>query len=153
MDKEKFDNGINDLLEHRKEVLDNLLVFCKELKERGFRHDESKFKDPELDSYVNIIPLMKDKKYGTSDYKDIIKQIKPAVDHHFSVNSHHPQFYKEGLGGMDLVDLVEMFCDWLAASKRNNDGNIQKSILFNKEKFDIPEVLCDIMNNTAKRIF
>lgn len=29
---------------------------------------------------------------------------------------------------MNLIDIVEMFCDWKAASERQLDGNLLKSI-------------------------
>jgi hypothetical protein len=35
-------------------------------------------------------------------------------------NSHHPEHYgNRGISGMDLFDVVEMMCDWMAAARRN----------------------------------
>jgi hypothetical protein len=52
---------------------------------------------------------------------------------------------------MDLIDLLEMFCDWKAASERHANGNIYKSIKINKQRFNISDQLEQIFINTAKR--
>jgi hypothetical protein len=41
-----------------------------------------------------------------------------------------------------------MLCDWKASTMRNGDGNIRKSIEINKERFNMDEVLYDILKNT-----
>jgi hypothetical protein len=51
---------------------------------------------------------------------------------------------------MNLVDLVEMLCDWKASSTRHNDGNIRKSIEINAERFGINQQLVKILENTAE---
>ena len=38
------------------------------------------------------------------------------------------EIYANGVAGMDILDLVEMLCDWKAASERTKDGDFQKSI-------------------------
>lgn len=53
---------------------------------------------------------------------------------------------------MNLVDLVEMFCDWKAASERHNDGNIRKSIEHNAGRFKIGRQLQEILEATAEMI-
>lgn len=53
---------------------------------------------------------------------------------------------------MNLVDIVEMFCDWRAAVKRHADGDVNKSITHNTERFQLGEVLPEIFRNEAKRI-
>ena len=53
---------------------------------------------------------------------------------------------------MDLFDLIEMFFDWKAATERHNDGDINKSIEINKERFKMSDQICDIFKNTAKRL-
>ena len=50
---------------------------------------------------------------------------------------------------MNLFDLIEMFCDWKAAVKRNKNGNLQKSIDINEERFKMDKFLADIFRNTA----
>lgn len=49
---------------------------------------------------------------------------------------------------MNLVDLIEMLCDWLAATKRHDDGNINFSIDKNEQRFEYPSFLSGIFRNT-----
>lgn len=77
--------------------------------------------------------------------------MEPALDHHYANNSHHPQHYENGVDGMDLFDIVEMFFDWKAAGERTKDGDIFKSININKERFGLSEQLVKIFENTARK--
>lgn len=54
---------------------------------------------------------------------------------------------------MSLIDLVELFLDWKAASERHNDGNILKSIEINAQRFNLNPQLVSIFENTAKELF
>lgn len=64
--------------------------------------------------------------------------LKPAIEHHYQVNSHHPEHYPDGFAGMSLLDRIEMYCDWKAAVKRNKNGDLNKSIEINAKRFNIP---------------
>jgi hypothetical protein len=50
---------------------------------------------------------------------------------------------------MNLLQLVEMFCDWKAATLRHNNGNLRKSIEHNAVRFGMAEQLERIFENTA----
>lgn len=54
---------------------------------------------------------------------------------------------------MNLLDLVEMLCDWKAASERHNDGNIRKSIEVNANRFGLSPQMVKILENTADVLF
>ena len=54
------------------------------------------------------------------------------------------------IGCMNLIDIIEMLCDWKAATMRHNDGNIYKSIDLNQKRFKYSNELKDIFINTAK---
>jgi hypothetical protein len=56
---------------------------------------------------------------------------------------------ESGIDGMNLIDLIEMICDWKAAGLRHDGGDIFKSIDINKERFGISEQLVQILKNTA----
>ena len=58
-----------------------------------------------------------------------------------------------GIQEMNLIDLIEMFCDWIAATERHNDGDIYKSLDYCMEKYVISDQLYNILKNTAKQIF
>ena len=57
-----------------------------------------------------------------------------------------------GLFGFDLLDLVEMLCDWKAASLRHADGDIQKSIEHNVGRFSLDPQIASILRNTVMRM-
>ena len=69
-----------------------------------------------------------------------------------NIEEYNPHF-PNGIRDMTLLDLVEMLCDWKAASERHQDGNIRKSIEHNAGRFDIPPVLAGILENTVKEVF
>jgi hypothetical protein len=50
---------------------------------------------------------------------------------------------------MDLGDMVEMFCDHVAACERHADGCIRKSIEINKDRFKLDPQVVDILESTA----
>ena len=54
------------------------------------------------------------------------------------------------VSGMDLLDIVEMLCDWKAATLRHADGNILKSIEINRKRFGIDDQLANILINTVR---
>lgn len=123
-----------------------------ELFTRGLVHDASKLKEPEKEYFDKYTPELEHLEYGTEEYKESCKRLKPALDHHYENNSHHPQFYDNGVNGMSLFDLIEMFFDWKASGERGKEGtgNIYKSIDINSERFGISKQLRQILVNTAK---
>ena len=54
-----------------------------------------------------------------------------------------------GIKDMNLADIVEMICDWKAATMRHDNGDIRKSIVINQERFDYSDDLKLIFLNTA----
>jgi hypothetical protein len=72
-----------------------------------------------------------------------------ALQHHYDKNAHHPEHYKNGIEDMNLIDIMEMFCDWRAASMRHNNGNLRKSIEINGERFNMSPQLVKIFENTV----
>jgi hypothetical protein len=142
-----------DTLKHIKRVRE---LFCKiilQIFNRMDNHDSSKLKSPEKEIFDKFTPKLKNSTYGSEEYKTFLKEMKVALDNHYSLNSHHPEHYDNGINDMDLVDLLEMFCDWKAASERHENGDIYKSIEINKKRFNISEQLEKILINTAKRYF
>jgi len=73
-----------------------------------------------------------------------------ALDHHYENNRHHPDHFKNGIQDMNLVDLIEMICDWKAATLRHNNGNIFKSIEISQERFKFSDEIKQILLNTAE---
>lgn len=124
---------------------------CTALVGRAASHDSSKLLHPEKEVFDKYTPMLKETTYGSEEYNGYLKEMKVALDAHYSINSHHPEHHKDGINGMDLLDLVEMLCDWKAASERHDDGDIYKSVLTNKERFGMSDQLVRIFQNTIHR--
>ena len=96
-----------------------------DLIERGQNHDNSKFEEPELTIFAENTHKLGSTVYGSPEYKELLVEVKPAIDHHYAKNRHHPEHWPNGIEDMNLIDLVEMLADWKAATQRNKDGNIR----------------------------
>jgi len=135
--------------EHINTVMKLLERFKAMLAERQFSHDRSKLAPPEVETFTEFTPKLAGSTYGSAEYKSYLAAMKPALDHHYAANRHHPEHHDEGVDGMNLVDVVEMFIDWKAATLRHDDGDMLKSIAINRERFGISEQLCCIFENTV----
>jgi len=142
----------NDTFRHIERVRNLLGEVATELIERGSYHDQSKLESPEVELFTEYTPKLAECTYGSPEYEEFRKKLGPALEHHYANNSHHPEHWKNGINDMSLIDMIEMFCDWKAASERHNDGNIKKSIEHNANRFDMSPQLVKIFENTAKVI-
>lgn len=143
----------SETLKHVNEVRKNIWKFIEELDSRAKVHDASKFEEPERSIYAANTHKLAKTEYGTPAYEALLVEVQGATDHHYSKNTHHPQHWPKGINDMDLMDLVEMLADWIAATQRNKCGNIHKSIDFNEKRFEMSEQLAGIFRNTVNRYF
>src|SRR5690625_5155628 len=141
-----------DTLRHIKRVAELLGNASIELIKRSQVHDNSKLEDPEKEYFDRLTPRLKDLTYGSDEYQVSLKELDIALDHHYENNSHHPEHHDNGVNGMDLFDLIEMFFDWKAATERHADGDIMKSIEINKDRFKISDQVSDILRNTVRNL-
>lgn len=141
---------IRDTKEHINEVRKCLSRVIVELEERGRVHDLSKLQSQEVDIFTEYTPKLRNSTYGSDEYNENLKGMQVALNHHYANNSHHPEHYENGIKGMDLLDLVEMFCDWKAATMRHADGDIDKSIKINKDRFGYSDDIEQIFKNSVK---
>lgn len=119
---------------------------------RGVKHDASKLESPEVEVFAEYTPKLNSTTFGSEEYYHNLEQMKPALDHHYASNRHHPEHFVNGINDMTLVDILEMFCDWKASTLRHNDGNLLKSIETNAERFHMEGQLKQILLNTARMI-
>lgn len=142
-------DSTKDTLEHIKRVQEHLETFTNELTRRAAHHDESKLEEPEKSFFDKYSPLLSSLEYGGDEYKQALVDLQPALEHHYRANFHHPEHYPQGVDGMNLFDVVEMFCDWKAASERHETGDIKKSLKVNARRFRLSPQLEMIFGNTA----
>ena len=186
-----------DTQEHIGMVRKYIAEFMLSLRARSKDHDASKLESPEKEAFDLLTPRLKGLTYGSDEYRACLRKMKPAIQHHYAHNTHHPEHYKfwkcpicesvfsendappsvydgpdgayrlcpnccangtimeaaleptTGVYGMDLLDVVEMLCDWKAAGMRHADGDILKSLEINRKRFELSDQLYKIMVNTV----
>jgi hypothetical protein len=140
-----------DTREHIAQVAARLKAVCQELEKRGECHDASKLGASEKPLFDAFGPTLRGVVYESDEYHETLAAISPALKHHYANNSHHPEHYIDGVAGMDLIDLVEMYCDWAASALRTKDGDFAESIKININRFGIGGPLSEIVRNTWDR--
>ncbi len=121
-----------DTRKHQQWVAEDMMKCAKKLLDGAMVHDASKFSEIERKAYVEPVWELNTKEvpYGSDEYKRLTKQMGEGWEHHKFMNRHHPEnvaltlpeFAHDIFGGMDLFDLMEMLCDWRAASKRRGNS-------------------------------
>jgi len=139
-----------DTMAHIYRVASLLQDVIDDLHARLTVHDDSKLMEPERPVFDRVTPKLKALTYGSDEYKASLAEMGEALTHHYAANRHHPEHFDAGISGMNLVDLIEMLCDWKAATERHADGSIGKSLEINKDRFGIPYDLMTILRNTVR---
>jgi len=78
---------------HQHRVGHLLCDAADELIKRSETHDASKLESPEKELFDEFTPKLKGCTYGSDEYKEFLKGLKVALDHHYANNSHHPEHY------------------------------------------------------------
>jgi len=146
------DDVIRSTATHIRRVGELVTDCTANLNKRAVVHDASKWSEEEWPAFEKATPKLADLEYGSEEYKQSLQDIRPAIDHRQQNNTHHPEFYPNGIEGMTLLDLVEMICDWKAAGERHTTGSIVKSLEHNRDRFGISDQLYAILMNTAKEL-
>jgi hypothetical protein len=136
---------------HKFLVLQYMNQFIQDLVKRAEEHDNSKFSEEEFPGLVAAMDEIKQFPYGTPEYEAMRLKHQKTFMAHYRKNRHHPEHHSKGIEDMTLTDVVEMFCDWKAASMRaGNQGSMEGSIRIGAEKYNLHPVLVKILENTAK---
>lgn len=141
-----------ETLRHIEAVRNVISLMIRELTIRGMDHDQLKMEYPELTGFLTHTSKLKDVEYDSPEYKVMLAELKPTLDHHYANYRHHPEHFPNGINDMNLIDIMEMFCDWSAATARNKNGNLLKSIESNRQRFGMSDQLVNIFKNTASLV-
>jgi hypothetical protein len=139
-----------DTLRHIFRVRDLLDEVIGDFDDRWSVHDASKLDSPEKEVFDRVTPLLKELEYGSDEYFATLKDMKVALDHHYATYRHHPEHFENGIRGMNLIDMTEMLADWKAATERMDDGNLERSININAERFGYGKEIELLLMNTAR---
>jgi len=157
-----------DTWAHICEVRKKLNAVTADLQRRAMLHDASKLEEPELSVFDEFSPKLKDSTYGSEEYKGFLESMGKGLTHHYAVNDHHPEHFHgiarepssrmqgdivlpqdSGVHGMNLLQMLEMLCDWKAATARHDDGDLRSSIEINAERFGYGEEIKNLLMYTA----
>lgn len=131
------------IITHRNKIQEEINIFCKNLQHRATIHDLSKLKSPEFEIFKEYAPKLKYFNFGSDEYKQCLADMKPALDHHYANNSHHPEYHENGIKDMNLLDIFEMFCDWKVVAE-----DMKSSLDICQERFKFSDELKQIFLNS-----
>lgn len=98
-----------DTFRHIERVRNLLNIAIKELLNRAEKHDQSKLQEPEVALFTEYTPKLASTTYGSQEYEDLKKAIKPALDHHYANNRHHPEYAEYQEKWLDLIGYEEEY--------------------------------------------
>jgi hypothetical protein len=140
------------IIDHKERVANYIVHIAHELLNRSVNHDSTKLQKENIGPSLEGTKLLHGVEYGSEQYKETLKKIKPNIDNHYAHNSHHPEHYPNGINDMSIIDIIEMLCDWKAATARHPNGNMPESFEINQKRFNISPQLIKIFKNTLKYI-
>lgn len=97
---------------HIERVRKHLMTFTLLLHARAQNHDKSKLEEPEI-SWWTAMDKEPRYPYGSPEYIEKMKRWRFVFDHHYKYNRHHPEHFRLGIQEMNLIDVIEMLCDWI----------------------------------------
>jgi hypothetical protein len=154
MTTETIQDSRPDTVAHIDRVQTLIQTAINNLAKRAVNHDLSKLEEPEKSAFDRLKALsLSGMAYGSDEYRACLRKEKPAIEHHYKSNSHHPEYYENGVDGMSLFDVLEMLLDWKAATERMKDGgDIRRSLEINRDRFKLSPQLEAIMANTIREL-
>lgn len=151
--KELTVKELADYIQDTKKHINYVQIFMSkvvvDLLERSYEHDLSKFSNEEALIYAKVTPMFKGLTYGTPEHKEVSDKLGPAWEHHKNSNDHHTGYHENGINDMNLMSIIEMVCDWKAASMRDPNQKFEESCLMNCKKYGADDQLTRIIMNTA----
>lgn len=76
---------------------------AENLIERARRHDASKLVSPEVEAFDIGTPKLASLEYGSAEYKESLRELGPALQHHFENNDHHPEWGDRNIEWREVV--------------------------------------------------
>ena len=129
-----------------------MMRMAKDVVERAHHHDMSKFGEEEFPHYANVIEEFEKFSFGSDGYNCAREKLGIALKHHYENNRHHPEHFPNGIDDMNLIDILEMICDWKSATQNHSavKGDISNSVEILSEKYKINPQLKSIIYNTLR---
>ena len=139
------------ILRHVGIVRRNIKHFSQVLDRRAEIHDISKLSLEEFRGFVEVNQIARQYPFGSKEYKESLKD-NNVINLHFSRNSHHPEFYPNGIDDMSLLDIIEMVCDWKAASETYGQTSFTDALAIQADRFKINKEQWYLIGLIAKEL-
>lgn len=110
----------------------------QELENRIKNHDNSKWSNDEFDAYRRHFHSVSDKEKEDSE-----EDFKKALNHHYMVNDHHPEYWKNT--DMPNIAIAELICDWEAMGRKFGGNPLE---YFEKNKTKLKAKMNEYSYNT-----
>lgn len=120
---------------HITQVQAALLAVRQELEMRGTVHDASKLSPEEFPGFARINATARQHEYGSDEYKASMDAERPIIDRHQLRNSHHPEAHPD-LEEMGWLDIIEMVCDWWAATQTYGNTPWEDALELQRKRWD-----------------
>lgn len=141
-----------EIVRHIATVQDLMGDVLANLQRRAFRHDRSKTQEPEWTDFALLKLRKSEADYGEASYQARLDEAIHVIAHHYALNDHHPEHHADGVNGMSLLSMLEMLCDWKAASGETLNGSLEKSLRVNTGRFGLDPQTVRLLENTAKEL-
>lgn len=144
----------NYITRHKANVYKRMAVLAIALIERGAEHDNSKLEGEEFKLWCEM-----DKEprypYGTKEYFNKIKRWTKVFETHYKDkrNTHHPENFKDKKDiseRKDLLDIIEMVCDWFGFKKELNFEEAIEHVKNQCKRYHFSEELSNLIINTVR---
>ncbi len=170
------DDVMRETVNHVRRVGNLMLDAIGNLQKRAMNHDQSKFSPEEFETFAAETPGLRALTYGSPEYAAALARMGPALQHHYRMNNHHPEHYgtttcdqcgqpesepctcggsrtrRGDVHKMDLMTLLEMLCDWKAATERHANGSLTRSIAQNAKRFGYDDRFALLLARTAANL-
>ncbi len=142
----------DSIINHRRAVQRWMQQFAITLLRRAENHDNSKLKSPEFELWEQMDSEPK-YAYGTKEYFEKMDRYRPLFELHWKNNRHHPEHFERSYDDIDLIDILEMICDWLSYKDNLTYTQASELVSMQCERYNFSEELRELILNTLKNHF
>jgi len=139
---------------HISNVRRHLSVIVALLQARANKHDESKLEEPEFSMWSKMDEEPR-WPYGSDEYFEKLSRYAYVFEQHYKDrrNRHHPEHFEGGIKDMNLIDIIEMLCDWLGYKGILSRTEAIKIAETQMKRYGFSDDLCALLKNTLEEYF
>ena len=90
---------------HIRSVQRGMSVVVTDLLKRAAAHDDSKLCHPEVEGFATMTDGLSACTYGSAEYAQFLRDLRPTLAHHYKHNDHHPEHFLENCVWKPLADV------------------------------------------------